>query len=49
MAVEKIAKALVGSKADYEKLKAKIIKEKGYDYFREQQKKAFVKINSKRR
>lgn len=49
MAVEKIVKALVGSKADYERLRAKIIKEKGYDYFREQQKKAFAKINGKRR
>ena len=48
MVVNKIAKALIGSKANYEKVRAKIIKEKGYNYFREQQKKAFKKINSKR-
>lgn len=48
MAVNKIAKALIGPKKDYEKLRSKIIKEKGYNYFRKEQNKAFKKILSKK-
>jgi len=41
---EKIKKSLLGLKSDYEKLRAKIIKEKGYDYFRKHQKEVFEDI-----
>jgi len=49
MYVKKIFKALVGKKADYENLRKRIISEKGYDYFRSEQKKAFKMLNARPR
>lgn len=49
MIEEKILRALIGSKPQYEKLRAEIIKKHGYNYFKSAQARAFKMLNKRKR